>query len=55
MHVFGEGRTEHQNFNQTAALLSFGSVFDVQLDSFEKSASANADYRVDFIPIFFIT
>ena len=28
-----EGRVDHQKLNQTAALLSFGSVFGVQLDS----------------------
>ena len=31
-----EGRVEHQKLNQTAALLSFGWVFGVQLDSLEK-------------------
>ena len=27
-----EGRVEHQKINKTAALLSFGSAFGVQLD-----------------------
>ena len=32
MPVSAEGRVEHQKLNQTAALLSFGWVFGVQLD-----------------------
>ena len=36
MPVSAEGRVEHQKLNQTAALLSFGWVFGVQLDSLEK-------------------
>ena len=37
MPVSAEGRVEHQKLNQTAALLSFGLVFGVQLDSLEKN------------------
>ena len=48
VHVFAKGRIEHQKFNQTAALLS-GWFFGVQLDSLEKSISANAEYRVEFL------
>ena len=33
MPVSAEGRVEHQKLNQTAALLSFGWVFGLQLDS----------------------
>ena len=36
MPVSAEGRVEHQKLNQTAALLPFGLVFGVQLDSLEK-------------------
>ena len=36
MPVSAEGRVEHQKLNQTAALLSFGWVFGLQLDSLEK-------------------
>ena len=36
MPVSAEGRVEHQKLNQTAALLSFGWVFGVQLVSLEK-------------------
>ena len=36
MTVSAEGRVENQKLNQTAALLSFGSVFGFQLDSLEK-------------------
>ena len=36
MPVSAEGRVEHQKLNQTAALLSFGWVFGVQLDLLEK-------------------
>ena len=32
-----EGRVEHQKLNQTAAVLSFGLVFGVQLDLLEKN------------------
>ena len=32
MPVSAEGRVEHQKLKQTAALLSFGLVFGVQLD-----------------------
>ena len=34
--VSAEGRVEYQKLNQTAALLSFGWVFGVQLDLLEK-------------------
>ena len=46
--VSAEGRVEHQKLNQTAALLSFGSVFGVQLDNScrLKCVSANAEKRV---------
>ena len=37
MTVSAEGRVENQKLNQTAALLSFGSVFGFQLDSLEKN------------------
>ena len=37
MPVSAEGRVEHQKLNQTAALLSFGRVFSVQLDLLGKS------------------
>ena len=47
-----DGRVEHQKLNHTAALQLFGEVFGVQLDSLEKSDSANAEKRVDFIPTF---
>ena len=50
-----EGQVEHQKLNQTTALLLFGWVFGVQLDSLEKSVSANAEKCVDFIPTFFDT
>ena len=33
-----EGRVEYQKFNQTTALLLFGWVFGVQLDSLEKKS-----------------
>ena len=36
MPVSAEGRVENKKLNQTAALLSFGSVFGFQLDSLEK-------------------
>ena len=36
MPVSAEGRVEHQKRTQTAALLSFGFVFGVQLGSLEK-------------------
>ena len=55
MPVSAEGRVEHQKLNQTAALLSFGWVFGVQLDSLEKSASPNGEKHVDFIPTFLAT
>ena len=54
MPVSAKGRAEHQKLNQTAALLSFGLVFGVQLDSLEKSVSANDEKRVDFIPTFVV-
>ena len=43
-----EGRVEHQKLNQTAALLSFGLVFGVQLDysCWLKDVSATAEKRV---------
>ena len=34
--MYAEGRVEHQKRTQTAALLSFGFVFGVQLGSLEK-------------------
>ena len=55
MPVSAEGRVEHQKLNQTTALLLFGWVFGVQLDSLEKSLLANDDKRVDFIPTFVAT
>ena len=55
MHVPAEDQVESQKLNQTAALLLFGWVFGFQLDSLEKSVSANAEYHVDFIPKFFTT
>ena len=50
-----EGQVENQKLNQTAPLLSFGWVFGVQLDSLEKSVSANAEQRVDFTPTIWAT
>ena len=47
-----EGRVEHQKLNQTTALLLFGWVCGVPLDSLEKSVLANAEKRVDIIPAF---
>ena len=44
MPVSAEGRVEHQKLNQ------IGWVFGVQLDSLEKSVSANAEKRLDFTP-----
>ena len=41
MPVSAEGRVEHQKLNQTAALLSFGWVFGVQLDLLEKKTGVN--------------
>ena len=55
MPVSAEGRVEHQKLNQTTALLLFGWVFGVQLDSLEKSVLANDEKRVDFIPTFVVT
>ena len=61
MAVFAEGRVEYQKLNETVALLSttallsFGRLFGVQLNSLEKSVSANAEKRLDFIPIVFTT
>ena len=52
MPVSAEGRVEHQKLNQTTALLLFGWVFGVQLDSLEKSVLANDEKRGDFIPTF---
>ena len=52
MPVSVEGRVEHQKLNQTTALLLFGWVFGVQLDSVEKSILANDEKRVDFTPTF---
>ena len=52
MSVSAEGRVEHQKLNKTTALLLFGWVFGVQLDSLEKSVLANDEKRVDFIPTF---
>ena len=59
--MFAEGRVEYQKLNETVALLSttallsFGRLFGVQLNSLEKSVSANAEKRVDFIPIVLAT
>ena len=53
--MFAEGRIKPQKFNQTAARLSFGRVFGVQLDLLEKSVSVNAEYRVDLITTLFTT
>ena len=59
--MFAEGRVEYQKLNETvallstAALLSFGRLVGVQLNSLEKSVSANAEKRVDFIPIVLAT
>ena len=36
MPVCAEGQVEHQKLNQTTALVLFGWVFGVQLDSLEK-------------------
>ena len=47
-----EGRVEHQKLNQTAALLLFGWVFGIQLNTLEKSVLANAEKSLDFIPTF---
>ena len=44
MPVSAEGRVEHQNLNQTAALLSFGWVFGFQLDSPEKNVFTLAGF-----------
>ena len=47
-----EGRVEHQKLNQTAALLSFGRVFGVQLDSLDiKSDPSNAENRLNWHPM----
>ena len=53
--VFAEGRVENQKLKQTAALPLAGWVFDVQLDSLEKSVLANDEKLVDFIPTFVAT
>ena len=50
-----QGRVEHQSLNQTTALLLFGSVLGVQLDSLEKSVLANTEKREDLIPKFLPT
>ena len=50
-----EGRVENQKLNQTAALLSFGWVFGVQLELLEKSVSPNMETRADSIPTFLDT
>ena len=43
-----EGRVEHQKLNQTTALLLFGWVFGVQLDSLEKSDSPKTLNREEY-------
>ena len=48
MPVSAEGQVENQKLNQTTALLLYGWVFGVQLDSLEKSVLANAQKRADF-------
>ena len=53
--LFSSESSRTLKFNQTTAELSFGWVFGVQLDSQEKSVSANAEKRVDFIPTFVAT
>ena len=50
MPVSADEGIEHQKPNKTTALLLFAWVFGVQLDSQEKSVSANAKKYVDFIP-----
>ena len=55
MPVSAEGRVEHQKLNKTTALLLFGWVFGVQLDSLEKSVLANDEKRGDFIPTYVAT
>ena len=55
MPVSAEGQVENQKLNQTTALLLYGWVFGVQLDSLEKSVLANAEKLVDFIPTFLAT
>ena len=50
-----KGRVEQQKLNQTTALLLFGWVFGVQLDSLEKSVLAKDEKRADFIPTFVAT
>ena len=55
MPVSAGGQVEHQKLNQTTALLLFGWVFDVQLDSLEKSVLAHDEKRVDFIPTYCTT
>ena len=52
MTLYVEGRVEHQKLNQMAALLSFGRVFNVQLDLLEKSIQADAEKSsVYFFPV----
>ena len=40
-----EGRVENQKLNQTAALLSFGSVFGFQIDLLEKNLVSLAGFN----------
>ena len=46
MPVSAEGRVKHQKLNQTVALLSFGWVFGVQLDSLEKNLVTIAELNI---------
>ena len=54
MPVSAEGRVEHQKLNQTAAPLSFGWVFGVQLDSLEKVSQPTRRHMLDFISKFWL-
>ena len=42
----------NKKLNQTIALLLFGWVFGIQLNTLEKSVLANAEKSLDFIPTF---
>ena len=51
MTVSAEGRVENQKLNQTAALLSFGWVFDFQLDLLEKNLVCLAGFTFSLFHI----
>ena len=54
MPVSAEGRVENQKLNQTAALLSFGWVFDIQLDLLEKKLTTLPGFTFNSYIIFLV-